>query len=390
MKRVFPTLLALLAIGGVQLAATASPASACSLPAPTITANDAPANGVVLVDVVCGFPPCFEGELPETLDVRDAMTGEAVPGEIVRAAGDLSSGARLAWKPDAQLVAGRSYELMWRPESSVANEADSDFVFEALQAPAWTADDIALSDRLELLTEHTEYIECEELSPVLCGDGNDIDYAIPTEQRTSVALAVEVDPERMPEGSAGAYVLSAAFWIEGEDEPELEELSWYPAVDAWHTFEHAASGYCYRVQVTSLVDESSATHEGCVEHGELAQPATTAVADAEINTGLRQCKNAPEGYEARWCEARLAACEERDATRTDADCIEVAAMCEDESPMSDGGMGEPDAGEEPTEEDDGVVDEGCSVSGAQPDAGFLAWAIALLVWRRRRVRRGND
>jgi len=73
-------------------------ADACSYPPDSITVRDTPINGVVILDVVCVFGSCFEGELPTQLPVMDKTSGEMVDGEIVHSIGTLNGNALIAWR----------------------------------------------------------------------------------------------------------------------------------------------------------------------------------------------------------------------------------------------------------------------------------------------------
>src|SRR5690349_712704 len=88
---------ALLAGLAGQLARPGS-ADACSIAPDSITVQDTPANGVVVVDVGCSFGNCFEGELPAELPVKDLTTGEMVSGSIVYSSGSIDTHAKMAWK----------------------------------------------------------------------------------------------------------------------------------------------------------------------------------------------------------------------------------------------------------------------------------------------------
>jgi hypothetical protein len=399
MQRTRAIALICFALAGAYLGARPATAAACSVPPDKIVVSDTPANGLVMVGADCYTKsPCFEGELPDVLEVVDFETREPVSGSIERVEGDLETDAKIAWRPDQRLTAGRDYEVLWQPQETASWGAEVDYVFRALPASDWAAQDVVVLSRLELASQDTELIQCEALPSLLCGIESSI-YPIGIERRTYPTLSVEVDWERVPENSEGQFVLSAAFWAEGDEEPQLQELSWkHPRLPTNHFFDDTADAYCFRVQVTSLVDDSVAMHEGCEEHGDLGEPATTAVPDEHIRAHLAQCKDAPTGYEQAWCEVRRVSCDQPGQAP---DCDAVAAACEDIDEAV------PDAGPPPDDDDDDVTpdddddvtpddddedapkneaDDGCSVGGARSSSDALVWgaAITVLAWRRRR------
>lgn len=363
-------------LGAVYVAARPAPAAACTLQPDSVVVSDAPADGVVIVTTHCFAQTraCFEGGLPDELEVVDRITREPVPGAVVRVEGSLAADGKIAWRPDAPLTPRRQYEVTWQP--TAPSFALLDYVFDVLPEASWDASDIVMTSRLEMLTEEQEHVSCTLNGPSTCGSGSQAaTFHIATKLRTYPALAIEVDATRSPQSSAEQLVLSAAFWVEGEDEPALQELPWLNGVDAWHEFAEAAESYCYRVQVKSLIDDSLAMHEGCEEHGDLGQVGTRVLSENDNGYKFAACAEAPEGFEDVWCRARAEVCET-------AEPCEMPAECE-------GDEGDPNAGDDAgmaTPFPNGQGDKGCSVQRVASSRGYglMGVAVALLAWRRRR------
>jgi hypothetical protein len=301
-------------VGLAGHAARPGSAEACSVAPDSITIRDTPANGVVVVDVGCSFGNCFEGELPDELPVMDKTTGEMVNGSIVLTNGSIDGVARITWKPESPLVEGHTYELLWQPAASQAF-AEVDYEFSALAAASWTADDIVVTASTWLSEGASKWVTCETANTFDCGPNEAETYTVhnPLDAAQLVGLQAAIDAVASPAGSEGQYVVTAALWAEGEEQPEQVDVpgELYSSISVSEAFDTAFNAYCYRVEVTSLIDDTLAVTEDCLPHtfGELT---VTPLSDAQIATQLGWCAAPPddEGYDDLWCTGRRARCAE--------------------------------------------------------------------------------
>jgi hypothetical protein len=374
-------------------------AEACSVAPDSITVHDTPVNGVVVIDVGCSFGNCFDSELPDELPVMDKTTGEMVPGSIVYTTGSIDTYARLAWKPDAPLVAGHTYEMMWQPEATLGS-AELDYELLALPAATWQVDEIVVDARTWLNEASSEWVACEVSNGgMLCGPNDGETYTVQNGLDTalSVGLQAAIDSAASPAESVGQFLVKAALWGEGEEQPELSDVPGYvySSISIQENFETAFDAYCYRVEVTSLIDGAVAISEDCLPHtyGELT---IAPLSDAEIATQLGWCVAPPDGYDDLWCTGRRPRCEE--AARSSWDepgCDTLEEQCRDvldpmdpSEPPGGDGDGNDDAEAEMMNAETGL-EGGCSAlsdrrTGAWP--GLLFAAIFLAV-RARRARK---
>lgn len=261
-------------LSGIALAAVLAPpdlARACSYPTSPhewFKVHPPPANGVLIVDVSCTAPECNADPLMTfPLPVIDLETGELVPGRIVhRRAGVI------AFKPDTPFVAGRSYALDWQP---AVERTGSALTFTAVQEVPSSASnavfDVALEARSEIVSEPCVPLQSLES---LCGRPS---YAIGT-QRYLLLQATDVS---LP--PSGQTVVSFAAWTDGAEPPDQREYWPWPApLDGpFEAFSSAADAYCYRLEITSLIDDSFAVQEDCIAHGDLGELGTTLLSPRE-------------------------------------------------------------------------------------------------------------
>jgi hypothetical protein len=215
---------------GFALALPAA-AKACPVQMNQAFVEDVPANGTVLIDIQCDGASCLEGELPADLGVVDLTAGGDVAGTITSVSIDLDDGdMRIAWRPQAPLVAGHVYELGWQPK---LREPMRDFEpsFEALPSAQWKVEAIELNSALRVQSAGKR-----------------------------VTLEVEVDAIGSPE-LYDQYAMRAAFWSSVEEPPVLSSVH---ERSAFREFEARTAAYCYRVELRSLIDDATQTHEACM------------------------------------------------------------------------------------------------------------------------------
>lgn len=374
----------------IGLIARPQTADACSYPADSITVRDTPVGGLVVIDTVCVFGDCFEGELPTELTVIDTTDGVMVPGEIAHTAGSIDNGAMIAWRPTAPLIEGHTYEVLWQPETA-QSFAELDLEFSALPSVTWSPEDIRVEASVEVLEEATETIRCDTVNYIDCGSASpgDIDpRQIATNVTQQVALIVAIDTIHAPDHAYGNYLVTMALWGDGEAQPEQVAMNdfTYGSIGGSKVFEHALDSYCYRVEITSLLDESSmAVTEDCIAH-DLGELTSAPVGDERIASQLGSCVSAPEGYLDLWCGSRAAYCEELDTSSgmMEQGCDTLEDACAEMEP-DDVGEGDDDSGMSP----EPGLNGGCSATQAGGPDGAGSWIVLLVgaLWVRKTARK---
>jgi len=142
-----------------------------------------------------------------------------------------------------------------------------------------------------------------------------------------------------------------AFWAEGEPEPALGEGTW-PFQAGGLEFDESENTYCYRVELTSLIDDSTEERSDCVEHDQLGGTDGWGTGDIMLASQLTQCKAPPAGLEAEWCAGMRVRCREPNPLFG---CDTVEATCEgvDALGLPDAGTADPEV---PTTGGDGDGD----------------------------------
>jgi hypothetical protein len=329
-------------------------ATACSAPEGSALARDVPANGVVLLEIHCnnGSSSCYGESLPAELPVIDLTTSEPVAGTIVHQEGT-SGSILIAFKPDQPLVEGRSYEVMWQPP--VPPTFDVDYVLEALAPTALTAEDVAVDIALSMVADPLyESVRC--ISQEKLGSCSSYDQ-ISLTTKLFPTLSAALDMSTVPAGSEGQLAVTMAFWAEGEVETAQREVPAYrhqPIAGA-QRFDAKHHAYCYRVEVTSLIDESFAIHEDCLEHGTMGELVELPTSDGVLTRRLGTCDDPPEGFLPQWCIGKREHC--ADVDNTLASCRDVAETCADVSMTPEEPPVEPDDDEDPVDDDEEPVDD---------------------------------
>jgi len=335
-------------------------ARACSAPQGWVGVRDVPANGVVLLEIRCEGGPssCYGESLPSELPVIDLTTSEPVAGTIVhQAVGSSSSSVLIAFKPDQPLIEGRSYEVMWQP--AVPPTFEVDYVLEALAPTPLTAEDVAVNFDLSMVADPLyESVGCtseEKLGS--CSLTHQVTLTTKLFPTVSAALAMNA----VPAGSEGQVVVTMAFWAEGEAEPAQTEVPAYlhHTIANGRRFDAKHSAYCYRVEVTSLIDDSFARYEDCLEHGTMSELVELPTSESVLIRQLGTCDDPPEGLLREWCIGKGERCEELgDVLASCGDVTETCAdvpMDPDEQPPT---QQEPDGGAPDDGVEDPIVDAG--------------------------------
>jgi len=277
-------------------------AEACSAPMPSIMVHDAPANGVVVLEFWCTIAPCALADLPDVLPVVDVLSGDTVPGEVLRKKGG-GSMLRMLWLPDEPLVAGRSYEITWRPPAHFPFPQAMDYVFEALPEVDYDVTAPVVESQLDVQADATTVLSCESTYIDSCGTKT---QTIPLDRRTRPVLSVYFDAG-LDTFIANAFELRGAFWS-GDEAPPVLGPAQGAGEGLGQTFDAAAEQYCYRVELRSLIDDSTAVHEACVPHGDLGAIETIDTTSEELARTLQNCLEPPSGYEAEWCSGTRERC----------------------------------------------------------------------------------
>ena len=281
-------------------------ANACTYPGPIFRVHDAPTNGIVVLEMTC--QRAVEGDcyaVGDTLPVLDTETGEAVPGKIVVVTRE--RGYAAGWKPVEPLVEGHTYRIDLDPDV-----ADARTTFMARAPIDLVGADVLWGASLESSWEVVDTLSCRTYLDS-CG-GNEKNIHLRTRNEPTVELAVKTRPWLERNGNSSGFgspdaqfTVRTAFWPDGEAEPALGEPSWQLTQHHERSFEAAASAYCYRVELTSLLDDSVAVQQGCVPHGDLGPVEETLMPRDELDAELRDCIEPPAGAVPFWCEA-MAAC----------------------------------------------------------------------------------
>jgi hypothetical protein len=324
MQRALIGLAALLG-GFAEELARPDAALACSAPTDSISVRDTPANGAVIVDVLCWFGSCFEGALPTELEVVDTTTGLPVPGSVVYSAGSIDDHGLVAFRPDAPLTAGRSYEVMWQPVVTSAR-AELDYVLEATAEVSDAVGSTTISAALEpRVDDYYETTSCM-IEPFhgACG-GATHNIGIKTKRYASLEATLDNNAGEL----ANQLLLRTAFWSQGQTPPALVDVP--PLLSRGQMtqrFDVEASAYCYRIEIESLVTGSISMHEDCLPHGSLGSLDMQEVNEAGRIAQMGICAMPPTGdYLSEWCTARLEQCEANVVGWMT--CDDAEAMCAD-------------------------------------------------------------
>lgn len=244
-------------------------ARACSEPRPrAFNVHAPPANGVLLVDIACsGELACEQDPFPiDALPVVDLETGQPVAGSVVHVRSQPGYYQTVAFKPDQPFIPGRRYEIAWQPAQTLTG---APLAFEALAAVEPSAEPAMLEVELTVLS--SEVIATCPFDPLggSCGANQ---YSVGS--RRQAELRATIDAEST---TTSQLVVTFAAWVEGSEEPDPRELWPWDRTSQWAAtqFDSKAEAYCYRLEVTSLIDASVAVREGCIEHGDLGELGVT-------------------------------------------------------------------------------------------------------------------
>ena len=355
-----------------------APAAACSRPGPSAWVEPVPANGVAVLRVYCPeLTADCDPTVPETITVIDTKVGLPVPGAIVRvrSASTAPYTAIVAWRADEPLIVGRRYRFNWRPVTDDDVPARA-YEFAAQPAVSWSASDLELATELRLDIHGDAFIECETAYPNSCGEKTAV---LETERRSDAAIEIALQ-NLENRGLQDQLEVRTAYWADDADPVELGDAEWPVSVQQLRgSFEQPARRYCYRIELHSLVDDSRALREGCIEHGELGDVGAEPLSLANQADLLRACIEPPRGFEDAWCEGQATLCEDQPEGGA---CARLEACSGERSQheRAKGGSGEGAAG-------DGG---GCSVHPHRSSsrlAGWLAFGLlAIAAQRRRRYR----
>jgi hypothetical protein len=355
--------------------------AACTPPVdprvPQSAVTSAPANGVIVI-LEAGLLGA-EGA-GAAVEVVDTVTDEIVQGEVVHESYGSWGATWIAFRPDAPLIEGRTYE---------ATRAESVFTFEAQPAVTWSIDAIAMSASIEMHEYLDESIGCSRPQSAEC----ESPY-IPLAQLKYLAIEPSVDLAAV-EQAADQFVVSFAAWLDGDAEPQISMPNMRG--ELLHTrFDAVADAYCYRVTLTSLIDGSEAMHEACIDNtfGDARALTPTAASEEEVTSGIRSCQRWLGDELSEFCAAREWHCAS-DTTVSVDPCAVRERLCMNEvAPQAAPDASEPDASEPGereslTEPPSAAHEAGCSAThGARSDAGavFVFFALAAALLRRTRYR----
>ena len=336
------------------------PAQACSWPAPTIWVDDAYANGVVVLTIECMALPCITEEVPDVLPVQDRETGLQVPGEVLRVVEPNGATTKVVWLPDEPLVVGREYEVMWRPAPR-AQLWQHEFEFEKYTFAALPEADFDVTLPQFTTEQYTTWrttseFFCESFIDNSCGDYT---QWVQLEHQVLPAIRARIDEVVSSAGIANAFELRTAFWSDDEVPPAFGEPVWGGEHHVEHIFDAEAERYCYRLELRSLLDDSTAVHEDCRDNTDLqGKVGTFVVTSAEIERSLSNCVEPPAGYETEWCSGTRARCADEAAHGyTGEGCDDVESRCSEfelsEPPAQGPDETEGDPGEPPPAAGDG-------------------------------------
>lgn len=299
----------MLAIGGWL--GSVEPASACSPPLPAFIngVKSAPANGVVVIETSDYVP----ADIAQSIVLAELRNGTAITGELVYQAYEEPGVNVLAFLPDEPLTAGARYEVSW-PAAA--------FQFEATPALSWSLDDIRASAVIELLDDVDSGISCWS-STGAC----EAPY-VPLTRRPYLAIAPSIDLSSVARAE-GQFLISFKAWLGAATEPVQEPSSTIrPGGRAVH-LDAIADTYCYRVELTSLVDGSKAAHEACIDDtiGEPGALLSVPVSDREIAAGIAACRALPADELAPLCHGSSAECGWGTGSGDDQRCAVLASIC---------------------------------------------------------------
>jgi MYXO-CTERM domain-containing protein len=367
-------------LAAIELFARAAPARACS-PEEDLHAfaRATPANGAVLIEVGCASVRCDVDPLVnDVVEMVDRDTGAAVPGTVI----DSYWGSQLwiAFRPDEPLSPGHMYLVNWQP---AAGYTGPQLELQALPEIEVSVDELSIDASLEAR-------EDDRVWHWPCRESNGGECSVPAVYfgtKRYASLEASLDATMVPESGVSQLVVFYAAWQEGrEPAPPMRRLVSWAEPMSLERFDNAADAYCYRIEVRSLIDDSLAIHEGCLEH-ELGELTLSTFSQDELRSGVAGCG----GIEA-WCTRWLPDC--TDSYGIPGRCAALASACEGIQPV---------AAPEPTGGDAGIDDaamavdtpeinvvRACSASAPSPgsSSGLIAlfgFAVGLRARRRRPI-----
>lgn len=331
-----------------------------------------PAGGDIVA--ICTFEICTSSKA----SLIDAVTGLALPYQVVRQGTDDLGQPWVVLRPDAPLAAGMrvqatlsgattDYEVL-PSEASEPNASDAHGSVVSRATPA--GDPVCCEPHLGSCNfEQVCFYKAKQIGPV---------------------LMVYADDALYPRAPASQWLFRVT--VTAED-MEPKQGAWFPSISrAEIPLDVPRSTYCFTLEAESLkdgtrVEVKSECRPNEVEFEEVPIP------DFERTLALQDCGEPPPGHEDEWCEAfsRCGKPGSSGSLPSTNECQTAREVC-DFPPVSlrpDAGTGgDPDAGQGGQLLDDHEGDGSlCSLGGAPRGSRALAWWFVLLgvgLWCRRR------
>ncbi|WP_437714278.1 hypothetical protein WMF45_49350 [Sorangium sp. So ce448] len=380
------TALTLAVMGSLGALCISRPSSACT-PVPdgryVYDASRAmPLDGVIVVRLSC-YSNCPESA--PVLLVTDKITGEAVSGTLEEVAeiAEVVAGQResvLAFRPAAPLVEGHTYQIAlegeqrgtvpWETRASAAVDMD----VGAIPVETW----VAVQERWR-----GEASCCvADLGSASCGP---LEACVAEEVEHYVTVSLDLTGEE--DSGVRQYVQIVTF--SSPDGKELDTQTFWDGNPS-HTYDVAATEYCYQITYKSLIDGTTVeTERACVPHGDAGATGVFPADPAQIAANIGACSSPPQGFEEAWCSARAAFCEEAPHLCADNDVSSCEAP--DTGAGGSGGSGAGGGSDAPEDPDGDHVSVGCSVgAGSGASSGWALPAIGLALSLASRARRRRD